>query len=515
MCNRMLKRITVGLALCAAAGSAPSGATTFETSVLVSSDVAAADDFGTAVAIDGTTMVAGAPFADVGGNSAQGAAYVFELSGGSWTQVQKLTAGDGTTNDLFGWSVAISGDRIVIGAEEANVGPNDAQGAAYIFERSGGSWVQAHKLSEATTIQNQAEYGAAVAVQGDRVVVGAPAAASAQHGRAFIYQRDEGGPAAWGLVAELEDDIYDTNAGFGASVALDGDFVVVGARMLDRAPGTYLNEGGAYVFQLDEFNYWTQVGKLFRTGAADNERAGTAVAIEGTRIVVGAYAADAGGLDRGAAYVFENPSLAADGWVQVAELIADDGGDNDHFGTSIALRDGNAWVGATGHDGSAGRAYRFAVDQGGPGAWGQAEAFGAAAPAVNDWLGKAIAVSATSVAIGAFGAGTGGAVLVYAGPGGGTSAVDRLVPDAPVGLVALPNPFNPATRLRFAVEREGRFEIDVRDLRGALVERVFTGRLPAGDHEIEWRADGLASGVYLANVRGMGSSRTVRLTLVK
>lgn len=490
-------------------------AATVETGVVTSADIAAADDFGYGVALEGTTLAVGAPFADIGANANQGAVYIFEQVAGAWQQVQKLTAADGTTNDLFGWSVALAGDRLVVGAEEANVDVNDAQGAAYVFERTGGVWQQVHKLVESTAIQNQAEYGASVAIQGDWIVVGAPAAYSAQHGRAYVYQRDEGGPGAWGLVAELEDDIFDSNAGFGDSVALDGDLLVVGARLLDRVAGSFDNEGGAYVFRRDETNYWDQVGKLFRTGAQDNERAGSAVALEGTRIVMGAYSVDGAGIARGAACVFENPTGTRNGWTQTAELVASDAMDLAYFGSAVAVQGGEIWVGAHGHAASNGRAYRFAEDLGGPGAWGQAEILEASAPAANDWLGRAIAVSGAQVAVGAFGAGTGGSVYLYPAPGGGTSGVGGQAPRLLASPRAQPNPFNPSTRLAFTLDIAGMVEVVVHDARGALVARLFDGELAAGEHAVTWHAAGLPSGVYLATVRAGERARTTAVTLVK
>lgn len=509
-----LIRATAAAAVLLAALARPAAAT-FETASVTSDDIAAADDFGYGVALEGTTMAIGAPFADIGANANQGAVYIFEQVGGAWQQVQKLTAADGTANDLFGWSVAMSGDRLVVGAEEANVDFNDAQGAAYIFERTGGVWQQVHKLVESTAIQNQAEYGASVAMQGDWIVVGAPAAYSAQHGRAYVYHRDEGGPGAWGTIAELEDDIFDTNAGFGDSVALDGDLLVVGARLLDRVSGSFQNEGGAYVFRRDASNYWDQVGKLFRTGAQDNERAGSAVAIEGTRIVMGAYSVDGAGVSRGAAYVFENPTGTRDGWTQTAALAAGDAMDVAFFGSAVAMQDGQIWVGAHGHAASAGRAYRFEENLGGPGAWGQAEILEAIAPAANDWLGRALAVSGAQVAVGAFGAGTGGSVYLYPAPGGGASGVSDRAPRVTSAPRAQPNPFNPSTQLAFNLDAAGPVEVVVHDARGALVARLFRGELAAGDHALTWHAAGLPSGVYLATVRAAGSSRTTAVTLVR
>ena len=518
MIRKFFALVAAALALQTVPGVEPSAAATTETAVVVSDDLALADDFGWDVAIQGTTLVVGAPFADIEGVSGQGAVYVFEFVGGLWTQVQKLTASDGGEFDQFGCSVAISGDRMVIGAEEAPIGTNSSQGAAYIFERTAGVWSEVHKLAEPTSILNLAEYGYSVDVDGDWIVVGGPKAGSAQHGRAYVYRRDEGGPGAWGLVQELEDDIYDTNAGFGYCVDLDGDLLVVGADLLDRVQGTYENEGGAYVFHRDGANTYSQVGKLFRTGALDNERAGHVVILDGQTVVMGGYATDGtAGLAQGAAWVFENPTQAADGWVQVATLEASDAQSVAYFGQSAAIFGRNVWIGAEGHDLGAGKVYRFGEDTGGAANWGEAEQYTYSSPASNDLMGYSIAVDADHLAIGAFTlGGTGGAVLVYPGPGGGggtSSAGDT--PDAPVRVSAYPNPFNPATTLAFSVDRRGEVEVLIHDLRGALVARVFRGEMEAGAHEVTWRADGLPSGVYLATVRAGAVLRTTPVSLVK
>lgn len=518
MKRKFFTLVAAALALQMVPGVEPSAAATIETAVVVSDDLALADDFGYKVALQGTTLVVGAPFADINGVSGQGAVYVFELVGNVWTQVQKLTASDGVEFDQFGCALAMSGDRLVIGAEEAPIGANSSQGAAYIFERTAGVWSEVHKLAEPTTIQNFAEYGFSVDVDGDWIVVGGAKAGSAQHGRAYVYWRDEGGPGAWGLVQELEDDIYDTNAEFGYSVDMDGDLLVVGADLLDRVAGTYENEGGAYVFRRDGTNYWNQVGKLFRTGALDNERAGHVVILDGTTIVMGGYATDGtAGLAQGAAWVFENPTQAADGWAQVAALEASDAQGGAYFGQSAAIFGRDVWIGSEGHDVGAGKTYRFSEDQGGVANWGESEQYVYSAPASNDLMGYSIAVDADHLAIGAFTlGGTGGAVLVYPGPGGGggTSSVGD-TPNAPVQVSAYPNPFNPATTLAFSVDRRGEVEVMIHDLRGALVARVFRGEMDAGAHEVTWRADGVPSGVYLATVRAGAVMRTTQVSLVK
>ena len=107
---------------------------------LAASDGAADDWFGYSVAISGDTAVVGAPWHDVGGNADQGSAYVFVRNGGTWSLQAQLFASNGGADDWFGISVAISGDTIVVGANQDDVGANVNQGSAYVFARSGSTW---------------------------------------------------------------------------------------------------------------------------------------------------------------------------------------------------------------------------------------------------------------------------------------------------------------------------------------------------------------------------------------
>ncbi len=241
------------------------------------------------------------------------------------------------------------------------------------------------------------------------------------------------------------------------------------------------------------------------------------VILDGSTIVMGGYATDDTGLLAcGKAWVFENPTLIPDGWVQVAELAASDAQNGAYFGQSAAIFGREVWIGAEGHDTGAGKVYRFGEDEGGAGAWGEADQYTYSAPAANDLVGYSIAVDADHVAVGAFTlGGTGGAVLVYPGPGGGGPSAVADLPGAPGPVSARPNPFNPTTTLAFTVDTRGEVEVLVHDLRGALVARVFRGSLEAGPHEVTWRADGVPSGVYLATIRVGRTLRTTQVALVK
>jgi hypothetical protein len=140
---------------------------------LTASDGAANDQFGYSVATSGNTAIVGAVADTVGAISDQGSAYIFVRSGTVWTQQQKLTASDGAVFDNFGISVAISGETAIVGSFGDDVGVNGSQGSAYVFVRNGAVWTQQQKL---TAIGGNAgdDFGTGVAVSGDKIIVGAP-----------------------------------------------------------------------------------------------------------------------------------------------------------------------------------------------------------------------------------------------------------------------------------------------------------------------------------------------------
>jgi len=139
---------------------------------LTASDGAFSSWFGSSVAISGNTVAVGAPYAAIGGNSYQGAAYVFARSGTIWTEQGKLTASDGNANDYFGNAIGISVNTVVVGAPLADIGGNVNQGSAYVFLRSGTTWTQQQKLT-ASDGAFSSWFGSSVAISADRLVVGA------------------------------------------------------------------------------------------------------------------------------------------------------------------------------------------------------------------------------------------------------------------------------------------------------------------------------------------------------
>ena len=212
---------------------------------LTASDPAAGDSFGISVALSGATALVGA-YTDASPATNVGSAYVFVRSGGTWAQQQKLTASDAAANDIFGYSVAVSGDTALVGAY-GDDSPAANVGSAYVFVRSGATWAQQAKLTASDAAAGD-NFGSSVALSGDTAVVGA---VFDDGGSAYVFVRSGG---TWAQQAKLTASHAAAFDNFGFSVAVSGDTAVVGA-YFDDSPAA--NAGSASVFVLPaESSVW-------------------------------------------------------------------------------------------------------------------------------------------------------------------------------------------------------------------------------------------------------------------
>jgi hypothetical protein len=273
-----------------------SGSTWTQQAKLNADDAAAEDFFGSSVAVSGDTVVVGA-FGNEDGGSNSGSAYVFTRSGSTWTQQAKLNADDAAAEDLFGESVSLSGDTVVVGARGNDDG-GSASGSAYVFTRSGGTWTQQAKLN-ADDAAAEDYFGWSVAVSGDAVVVGAPGDDDdgSFSGSAYVFTRSD---STWSQQAKLNADDAAADDNFGWSVAVSGDMVVVGAYQDDDGGN---ESGSAYVFTRSG-STWIQQAKLKADDAATGDRFGISVSVSANTVVVGADRDDDAGTDSGSAYVY-------------------------------------------------------------------------------------------------------------------------------------------------------------------------------------------------------------------
>jgi FG-GAP repeat len=307
---------------------------------VTSDDGEQGDWFGSSVSIYGDYAVVGASFDDIGANSAQGSAYIFIKSGNTWTQQAKLIADDGVADDRFGTSVAISGDYVIVGANVDDIGANTDQGSAYIFMRSGVSWTQQAKLL-ATTGAGGDWFGISVALDGDYAIVGAytdDIGGNSNQGSAYVFVRSG---VTWTQQANLvaADGLSEDN--FGLSVSISGEYVIVGAH--DDHVGSNLGQGSAYIF-IRTGNAWSQQAKILAGDGEANDFFGIAVSIDGDYVLVGAYGDDyPPSTDRGSAYIFNRSGST---WTQQAKLTALSGSPNDYYGSSVSILGETIFIGA-------------------------------------------------------------------------------------------------------------------------------------------------------------------------
>ena len=405
---------------------------------LTTSDGAAGDQFGWSVGISGDTVVVGARFADVGGETEQGSAYVFTRPGGGWittSTAARLTASDGAAGDRFGYSVAISGDTVVVGAETAG---NLNQGSAYVFTRPGGGWITTSTAARLTASDGEAfdKFGISVAISGDTVVVGACSAdvgGNAGQGSAYVFTKPGEGWSSTSTAARLTASDGADFDGFGVSVAISGDTVVVGAHSDDVGGNQF--QGSAYVFTRPGGG-WSATSTAAKLTASDGgvfDQFGVSVAISGDTVVVGAQGAIVGGnQEQGSAYVYTRPGGGWSATSIAAKLTASDGAAGDSFGISVAISGDTVVVGAFFDDVGGnlwqGSAYVFTKPGGGWSATSAAARLTASDGEAGDSFGISVAISGDTLIVGAF----------QADVGGNSSQGAAYRTDATIGVMALP-----------------------------------------------------------------------------
>jgi hypothetical protein len=321
----------------------------------------------------------------------------------------ELLPGDGGPFDQFGFSVAISGDIAVVGAYLHNLVAQPGIGQAYVFGRAGASWtLQATLL--ASDGRQADRFGASVAISGDTVVIGAPGVdvpGKAEAGQAYVFVRNG---TAWTEQARLGASDPAQFDRFGSAVAISGDTVVVGAPM--NTPGAS-GAGRAYVFARIG-GAWGEQAKLAPSDGAGGDRFGFSVAIDGDTALAGApHKGLAGTANTGQAYVFVRSGSA---WGEQAKLAASNAGAGDQFGASVALGADAALIGAPHANGApqAGQAYLF-VRSGAT--WSEQTRLVPSDGVAYDQFGFAVGIAGGMLVVGAPFHDIVGQVYVFAGGG--------------------------------------------------------------------------------------------------
>ncbi len=289
-------------------------------------------EFATSVNLSGNRAVVNAY-----SHTHAGAVYIFEFDGENWVETVELTSPEGVTNDKFGYSVSLSGDRMVVSAPIANIGESyneELVGVAYIFEFDGNNWIETAKLvpSNGYRLDN---FGYTVVLDGDRVLVGSidkDALDQEYSGAVYVFEFKEN---TWIETAELTG--FDTNKWdkFGSSISLEADLALIGS------PGGT----AAYLFQYINDN-WIQKTKLVDTYGIESLFFGSSVALNGDQISITTTSS----LGKPSyVHVFEQNN---DQWTQTLTLESD----FYYFGKSLEFHNGELFIGSPdySHNGTSG-----------------------------------------------------------------------------------------------------------------------------------------------------------------
>ncbi|MEJ7623001.1 MAG: carboxypeptidase regulatory-like domain-containing protein [Pyrinomonadaceae bacterium] len=353
-------------------------------------DGSANDEFGFSVAISRDYVIVGASRDDEN----RGAAYIFQRTGSTAVFVIRLVASDRAIDDSFGWSVAINGTSAFIGAYSDDESGID-QGSVYVFTRNGAAWTQTQKLLAPDGAAGDG-FGTSIAVDGadffdmnETVVIGAPGDDNFR-GSANVFIRSG---AAWSLQQKLTAADGATSDEFGWSVGFYTDTAVIGAYRDDNS------RGAAYVFRRTN-TAWSQEQKLIASDGGAFDQFGYSVDIHGDRAVVGAVLDDPAGVIRGSAYSFGRNGTT---WTQQQKLTASDGSTGDKFGSAVSLAGSRLAIGANGDDAGTvvdrGAVYYFV---GAAGTFTEQQKLAASDGAAGDNLGTSLALSGENLIVGAY-----------------------------------------------------------------------------------------------------------------
>lgn len=317
--------------------------------ILTVDDASFYSNYGESVAIAGNWAFVGAPDDAIGGSNYVGSVYAFEKTAEGWQERQKLIASDGQLHHTFGHSLAADGELLVVGAPDVLGGTT---GAVYVFRFDGQAWIEEQKV-QASTGGGKDWFGWSVDLQGNRLAVGSMwshqqglGGGTNHAGAAWVFA-DNG--STWELEQELNASDMDTYDLYGASIALDGNTLVVGARGEGDTIGFEIIGyiGAAYVYEL-QGSFWQETQKLRANDFEEHAWFGESVAVDGSWMFVGSPGKTGGGIyGLGVAYAFVK---SGGSWIEAAKLESAMPGYTQTFGHAIALEGDLALIASGGYD---------------------------------------------------------------------------------------------------------------------------------------------------------------------
>ena len=348
--------------------------------------------YGFSIARSGPMLAVGSPGFPAAGPGA-GAVFIFTRVGAEWMSTSILFADGVQPGDNTGSSLAMDGDTLVVGLRKADDLGTDS-GSVHVFEFSGFGWVDVATLTDPTGGEFN-EFGASVAIDGDVIVVGSPfdIVGVNETGSASVFRRVGG---VWQHEQKLLAAAGDNGDSFGTAVAVRGNRLAVGAPESNPAIG--LDAGSIHVFEFGGAT-WNETATLTRQNGAPGDLLGTSLSMEPNLIMAGAPFANDAAFEGGAVIPFRRDGSV---WLEGPEITSPNPGSNRYFGSSIDITGSELIVGepfaTVGSAFAAGAAHRF-VDLGTTFLY--ADTVTAALPGSGALLGASVAVEGGEAIVGA------------------------------------------------------------------------------------------------------------------
>lgn len=328
-----------------------------ELQIVNASDGESGDYFGESVAISADFAAIGASgvFLDV----QSGSVYLFErIDESSWTEHTRIDPDDDVGRSLFGASVDLVGNLLLVGAWRDGE-HNSKAGSAYIYRYDGGTWREEAKL-EASDAEGGNSFGYSVALAPSGLLIGAigKGRTDRKTGAVYYFVQVNNAWRELSIVTASDANDYDR---FGSAVSVDGPLMAVGAwNAGNSGPDAYDGRGAVYIFDLDHGGlWWNETDKLTASDQGVGAYFGASVSASGNRILIGAPGAFVAGKDSGTAYIYRRDEQQ---WVREGQLIPLDIPAPHDFGAAVSLRGDVALVHSPGADRSVGAVYVFRME---------------------------------------------------------------------------------------------------------------------------------------------------------
>lgn len=441
------------------------------------------EHYGWSMAMDENWLVVGTPHATTGAGQDAGKVIIYQKNGDNWDEFQVLVDAEGNTFQNYGFSVDMKSSVLVVGAI-GTFQEGPFTGKALVYEFDGTDW-QLTNTIQASDAAAGNYFGHSVATNGSRVIVGAIKAdgEAAASGAVYDFTKVNG---AWTFANKLTADDGATNDNFGFSIDInDDDVVVIGS---PNQSDFIDKSGAAYVFNTDGAAY-AQTAKLKAFARTEKDFLGTSVAINRNDIIAGAFLADGLSNNAGSAYYFRNE---ADTWKEIQEVVYPEGELNDYFGKAVAMSDFRLVVGApkanVGGNPDVGQSYYYEKEGG---LWILKQVLDDPEGTAHNYFGAAVIVSSLNLAISArmddVNRQDGGTVYAASLPEVVTGLEDDIVLEQAIELKAYPNPTQQLVNIRYKLLKSSRVAVKVFDNGGNPIKELLPETIqPAGDQQLQW-----------------------------